>query len=109
MNNSQFKYVFFYYISIFFVFSGSGKTSMANILATEIIEEMDFSEAQSSKWILMLDCKLYQKDVLGLLNVVTKFADRNLERVICTIPFRVVIIDNIDMISPTNQQGEGNK
>ena len=85
--------------------TGSGKTSMANILASEIVEEMEFSEVQASKWILMLDAKLYLKDLISLFNVITKFADRNVERILSAITFRFVIIDNIDLINPTNQQG----
>ena len=79
---------------------------MAKILTSEIIEEMEFSDSQAAKWILFLDAKLFLKDLTVLWNTITKFSDRNIERVISVITFRVIVIDNIDMMTPTNQQGE---
>jgi hypothetical protein len=83
---------------------GSGKTSMVKIFANELAEDMRMSPAQQSKWCLFLDAKTVA-DYAILWSRVSKFAEPNFERYI-TCPFRLIIVDNIDVIPPSQQQGK---
>jgi chromosomal replication initiation ATPase DnaA len=82
---------------------GSGKTSMIKIFVNELAEEMRMSPAQMAKWALYLDAKT-MPDVAVLWNRITKFSEPNFERFIqCS--FRLIILDNADIITPSQQQG----
>jgi hypothetical protein len=87
------------------ILKGSGKTSMMPILVSEMIEDMELPDAQAKKWTLFLDAKSYLNNFSELWNQITKFADRKLEKYFIGVGFRVVVIDNFDVINPANQQG----
>lgn len=89
-----------YYLNIHI---GSGKTAMIKTLVSELMEEKELVEAQ--RWVLFLDAKLFLTNLQLLWNKINTFAERKLEKTIESIGFRIIVIDNIDIINPALQQG----
>jgi DNA replication protein DnaC len=82
---------------------GSGKTAMINTLVSEMMEEKEIVEAQ--KWVLFIDVKSCVTNLQKLWNKINSFAERKLERTLEYIGYRIIVIDNIDVINPALQQG----
>jgi hypothetical protein len=52
-----------------------------------------------------MDVKLYVTNLQKLWNKINSFAERKLERTLEYIGYRIIVIDNIDVINPALQQG----
>ena len=83
--------------------SGSGKSMLAYLYVTELAETMDLGPSSFAKWALVVDGAAYD-DVHGheLISKIQKFIEPKLENSV-TVAFRVVVVDNADQISHSNQ------
>jgi hypothetical protein len=77
---------------------------MIKTLVSELMEEKELVEAQ--RWVLFLDAKLFSTNLQLLWNKINTFAERKLEKTMEHIGFRIIVIDNIDIINPALQQGK---
>jgi DNA polymerase III delta prime subunit len=83
--------------------SGSGKTSIMKIFLRKLIDEQSLSNNQSNKWFLWINAIDYINDISVLWNKINRFSETNFEKFLSS-KFRLIIIDNFQYISPSNQQ-----
>lgn len=83
--------------------SGSGKTTICQRFLAELSEDMGLTRSQESKFWFYADAGKF-KNLNNLWLKIGKFAEPVLERYI-SAPFRVVVIDNSNLMPPSQQQG----
>lgn len=79
------------------LYGSTGKSSIMHSFKNEIKDI-----AGSSKWVLLIDIAAHANKVHEALTQITNFVSKELKG--SRIPFRLVILDNIDLISPSEQQ-----
>lgn len=82
----------------------TGKTTIAQKFAQELGDDMGLSKAQSGRFVLFISAQDATKGFRDLWAKVNKFCESPIERYI-SAPFKVVVIDNMDDIPPSHQQG----
>lgn len=83
--------------------SGSGKSMLAYIYTVELAETMDLGNASFSKWTMAISATDYDENHgHEMIARISKFIEPKLEKAV-SVAFRVIIIDNADQISHSNQ------
>mmetsp|Transcript_10784 Transcript_10784/g.14841 ORF Transcript_10784/g.14841 Transcript_10784/m.14841 type:complete len:521 (+) Transcript_10784:18-1580(+) len=83
--------------------SGSGKSAIASIFSQNLVDILNLNSSQSSKFCLTINASQYRKDYNTLWIKINRFADTNFEKFL-NVRFRLIVIDNMATISPSNQQ-----
>lgn len=83
--------------------SGSGKSALGKVFLNELIDIQKYKNSQIEKWCLVLDAKVFRKDLQTLWSRVTTFAEPPLDKFLMT-KYRLLMIDNFDSIPPSSQQ-----
>jgi len=83
---------------------GSGKTAMVHVLLKEYCSELDVTDGQKKKWILVLDAAQHVENFYGMWDTVKKFVTPAQERFLRNVGFRIVVIDNADALTVNAQQ-----
>ena len=83
---------------------GSGKTAMAHILIQEFCTELEVSDSQKQKWILMIDAAQHTENFSAMWDMVKKFIEPPQDRFLRNVGFRIVVVDNADILPVSAQQ-----
>lgn len=82
---------------------GSGKSMLAYIYTQELSEVMDLCAAQFGRWALTINADEYDEvSSHEMFTKIVKFIEPKMDKAVA-VPFRVVIIDNADRISHSDQ------
>lgn len=82
---------------------GSGKSSSVRILLSKFGDCLNLASHQFGKWCMDLDAKKYTQDFNMMWARIDRFADPPMDRVVAA-KFRLVVIDNFEVIPPSAQQ-----
>lgn len=83
--------------------AGSGKSAISTIFCQNLIDVLNLTQAQSTKFILTINAAEFRKDFNPLWIKINRFADAVFEKFLA-VKYRLVMIDNIGSIPPSNQQ-----
>lgn len=82
---------------------GSGKSSSIRILLSKFGDSLNLANHQFTKWCMDFDARKFSEDFNMLWSRIDRFVEPPIERFIST-KFRLIVIDNFDVIPPSAQQ-----
>lgn len=81
--------------------SGSGKSLIGKIFCNKLIDNLNLTLNQASRWCLYLNAN--DHDIVSIRNRIQSFIEPPFEKYL-TVNFRIILIDNFQSISASGQQ-----